>query len=1142
MNSRALVVLLSAVVAGACLRLDAALPKWNLAALNRAPRTYAVELPCSNEYGRVAGVEPIWIEGESYRGRPTRVFAWWGLPKGASAQRPVPAMVLVHGGGGTAFASWVKLWTERGYAAIAMDTCGKIPQGRRDGKRVQNPHPWSGPVGWDASVLQVDEPVTDQWTYHAVSAILRCHSFLRTRPEVITDKIGLTGISWGGYLTSIAMSVDDRFVFAAPVYGCGWYELGAAWGHVGTRQQYLKWLSLWDPRHYLRTIGRNGVKGRVLWCTGTNDLFYPLDALANSADAVADNGVPLSLSIKLRMPHGHPPAGDPREISVLADNLLRDGKPLVEIRDAEFANGRLSASFCAPGRRVVKAELLSTCDRNPTLSKRLWTAEAIADFDGATGKVSAAVPPAAVMFFVNVTTDDGLVASTRVFERADRLPVGANQSAKYIQRTLKMMEDSTAENPAEITVLFYGQSIMAQGWTRQIVKDFKKRYPTVKFRFDKFSIVGFKADELSRTALTDLYPYYPDLLFFHVHGPLDKYEEIIRTTKQRTTADIVLWSSHLEASQHLDVHCLGSDRRTKSIRAIAGHWNCLFIDLHRKWCDLLKKTNREPKALLKDGVHLNPEGCEQYGRFVTEELVRIPGAGGIPGVSGEITEIPLVSDSVTQRADGGYDIRFTGNRLVAVFDGTGSMDGKGHVLLDGQPVGTIPGTWMTTRPTAWPMWQPAIRHVDFKTAPVEEEWTLTCLEGSDPNGKFVRFRVDGSVTGFDGEGWSTNDFTSVSGRVVIPADDWGWPWQIGYENNRRKRANRPAVSVTPGLKLSWKTRPLHASPFGVLCADERRTLVQGCANAAHVLSVIPASGTKIGFRKFIAYRPVAPVDALVVPGTTPEDCEAYVEYARRFYPTPVWTNYTKSLVDDLQANKKLDAADRPLPGGKIRWRHVDGMRNVRDIGGWNGLPTGRAFRGSEPDCLPIEKVGKAKFHNLNITPAGLKVMREEMKIKTDLDLRAPGESPNPGKSSLGVKLVRAPIAAYLGAFSRTNEYARALRVFVDPANYPIYFHCYGGADRTGTLAFLLEGLCGVNETDLSIDYELTSFASVFGNRTRVGNRHFQFPQLVDRIKSYPGATLSEKIASYMETTLGLTKDEIAAIRRNLSGRGTVGQE
>ena len=47
---------------------------WDLKALDQAPKTFAVEIPCSNDYGRVEGVEPIWIEGEAYRGKSTRVF------------------------------------------------------------------------------------------------------------------------------------------------------------------------------------------------------------------------------------------------------------------------------------------------------------------------------------------------------------------------------------------------------------------------------------------------------------------------------------------------------------------------------------------------------------------------------------------------------------------------------------------------------------------------------------------------------------------------------------------------------------------------------------------------------------------------------------------------------------------------------------------------------------------------------------------------------------------------------------------------------------------------------------------------------------------------------------------------------------
>ncbi len=260
--------------------------------------------------------------------------------------------------------------------------------------------------------------------------------------------------------------------------------------------------------------------------------------------------------------------------------------------------------------------------------------------------------------------------------------------------------------------------------------------------------------------------------------------------------------------------------------------------------------------------------------------------------------------------------------------------------------------------------------------------------------------------------------------------------------------------------------------------------------------------------------------------------EAFLSAARRAYPTAAYAQYTNTLVRKFGV-KKEDNADRPVPGGRIRWHYVEGMRNVRDIGGWNGIPTGRVFRGSEPDCKP--NPDPKKYHGLMVTKEGLRVMRDVLKIKTDLDLRGTGECPHPETSALGVRLVRVPISAYTNAFVSVKGYAQALRVFVDPESYPIFFHCWGGADRTGTLAYLIEGLCGASEADLDIDYELTSFAGLFGSRPRTGKSFASFPQFVARLKTYPGGTMSAKIAAYMETTLGLTKDEIAAIKRNILG-------
>src|SRR4051812_15857510 len=91
---------------------------WNLESL---------KLPPHPTWGAEAGlVREVFYEGEPFQGKPTRVFAYYGRPKG---EGPFPAMVLVHGGGGKAFREWATLWAERGYAALAMDLAGHGPKG-----------------------------------------------------------------------------------------------------------------------------------------------------------------------------------------------------------------------------------------------------------------------------------------------------------------------------------------------------------------------------------------------------------------------------------------------------------------------------------------------------------------------------------------------------------------------------------------------------------------------------------------------------------------------------------------------------------------------------------------------------------------------------------------------------------------------------------------------------------------------------------------------------------------------------------------------------------------------------------------------------------------------------------------------------
>jgi hypothetical protein len=139
---------------------------------------------------------------------------------------------------------------------------------------------------------------------------------------------------------------------------------------------------------------------------------------------------------------------------------------------------------------------------------------------------------------------------------------------------------------------------------------------------------------------------------------------------------------------------------------------------------------------------------------------------------------------------------------------------------------------------------PAVNNIAFDKAPLEEEWTLTCLPDSTPDGKRIHYKVAGTVTGEDGEGLSTERFVSRSQRVIIEPSDWRVAWTLGY-----KKATLPE-----GFKVTWKSYPLFCRAYEPKPADARTVLVQGCASQAHTLTLVPEGGA-LGIGAFVIHAP-----------------------------------------------------------------------------------------------------------------------------------------------------------------------------------------------------------------------------------------------------------------------------------------------
>ena len=274
----------------------------------------------------------------------------------------------------------------------------------------------------------------------------------------------------------------------------------------------------------------------------------------------------------------------------------------------------------------------------------------------------------------------------------------------------------------------------------------------------------------------------------------------------------------------------------------------------------------------------------------------------------------------------------------------------------------------------------------------------------------------------------------------------------------------------------------------------------------------------------------------------------------------------------------------------VRLIYAEGTSNIRDLGGWNAdgsfVNYGKIYRGNQLN-------GYGNWGDNKLTENGLKTFKDDLKIKTEIDLRAQGKDdadqtvnfvdaslpyykytigqytdilepsvwnalPHDGNtpvdSTENKNDARRLAYATGNAVRNENAMRRSLKgifeVLADERNYPVYIHCNAGADRTGTVAFLINGLLGVSEADLIRDYELTSFSSVSGLRYRseIKNGDFTeigvmkndydnfvaFGALMNAIKNNYGAeggTLSYAIENFLTDYVGVSHEDIESLKR-----------
>lgn len=199
--------------------------------------------------------------------------------------------------------------------------------------------------------------------------------------------------------------------------------------------------------------------------------------------------------------------------------------------------------------------------------------------------------------------------------------------------------------------------------------------------------------------------------------------------------------------------------------------------------------------------------------------------------------------------------------------------------------------------------------------------------------------------------------------------------------------------------------------------------------------------------------------------------------------------------------------------------------NVRDLGGW--------------DC----DGGTVKYGLLirggKLAAADRDVLVGELGIQHDLDLRGR----EGGGSDDEPEMMESPLGNDVW-YTRTQQYAwyaltpvaawqTYLRCVIDAVTHrePVYFHCTAGADRTGTLACVLEGLLGMSQSDIDKDYELTTFYSGSGTDATARRRNeSDWKGLINAINAVSGDTFRDKCVHFAVGTCGMSMADINAYR------------
>ena len=329
---------------------------WDINSLKKTPQYRYID--------STSRVREILFQGPDYQGKKTEVFAYYSNPDiiktGKNLGHKFPGVVLISGGSQPAFKEWVERWAQEGYAAITCD----YGNNRMDVN--------GGPINNDPQVRQayrydsIAHGPKAVRAYRVASIVMQAHSLLLNFPEVEKNKTAVTGVSWGGFQTCLAIGLDNRFKAASPVYGCAFHDeiIFKKYFSAMTEEQKNMWMDKIDPKNYMPYA-----QCPTLFITGDNDGCFDIVPFQKTTQLIPEKD--RFYRITPNMGHDNPIGWRPQEIAAFFNSVMNDGVPLPKVTEIIQKESNIEFAYASP-LTIKKADFYYSNDTIHINAERVW--------------------------------------------------------------------------------------------------------------------------------------------------------------------------------------------------------------------------------------------------------------------------------------------------------------------------------------------------------------------------------------------------------------------------------------------------------------------------------------------------------------------------------------------------------------------------------------------------------------------------------------------------------------------------------------------------------------------------------------------------------------------------------------------------